>query len=258
MANNSSIEWTEATWNPVSGCTRVSAGCDICYAVFMTKRLASMGQDKYKGLVNPGRGHFNGIVKEHPDALTIPLKRRKGTLYFVNSMSDLFHSTVSTEFIQRVFAVMEQTPRHKYQVLTKRPERLVELNGALPWPDNVWVGTSVEDKRVTDRIGHLQGTRARIKFLSLEPLLGPLPDLDLDGIDWVIVGGESGSGARPMKEQWVRQIHEQCKAADVAFFFKQLGSIWASNIHASTKKGGDLHDLPKSLRIRKFPKVLAT
>jgi len=244
MATNSSIEWTEATWNPVTGCTRASRGCDNCYAVFMTRRLALMGQEKYQGLINPGKQHFNGVVKCHEEALDIPLRRGKPTIYFVNSMSDLFHQGVPTEFIQSVFTVMGQSTHHTFQILTKRPERMAEVVPTLLLPDgrafkdaplpNVWLGTSVEDQEATDeRIPHLLATPARVRFLSCEPLLGPLDltkyfnPLTADGafIHWAIVGGESGWNAREMKPEWVKSIRAQCEAAGVDFFFKQWGGV---------------------------------
>lgn len=253
MATNSSIEWTEATWNPVTGCTRASAGCDHCYAVFMTQRLARMGHVKYQGLVNPDKRHFNGVVKLHPETLGVPLRWKKPRTIFVNSMSDLFHRKVPDGFILQVFDVMRRAEWHQFQVLTKRPERAAALDLLIDWPANVWMGTSVEDARVRHRIDDLRRTSARVRFLSLEPLIGPLPDLNLDGIDWVIVGGESGRHARPMEAAWVKDIQDQCKKAGVAFFFKQLGSVWASRIGTKDRKGSDWHDLPLELRVREYP-----
>lgn len=235
MSLNSAIEWTEATWNPVTGCTRVSKGCDLCYAVTLTRRLAAMGQEKYTGLINPGKRHFNGVIKEHPEVLSIPLERRQPTTYFVNSMSDLFHPGVREDFIADVFRVMAQCPQHKFQVLTKRPERMAEvmplvynklgLDPSSPLV-NVWMGTSVEDEEAArQRIDALRNVPAAVRFLSCEPLLGRLADLDLNGIHWVIVGGESGPGARAMEPEWVLEIRDQCQRAGVAFFFKQWGGI---------------------------------
>ena len=225
MATNSRIEWTEATWNPVTGCTRASAGCDLCYAVVLTRRLEAMGQEKYAGLINPGKKHFNGRIKVHPDTLTTPLRWRKPRRVFVNSMSDLFHPNVPDEFIKDVFSVMVEADRHEFQVLTKRPERAAAMGAELPWPDNVWLGTSVEDERVISRIDELRSSPAKLKFLSLEPLIGPLPSLCVEGIDWVIVGGESGPGARPISEEWVLDIRDLCLRQDVPFFFKQWGGV---------------------------------
>jgi protein gp37 len=210
----SEIEWTEMTWNPTTGCTKISAGCKFCYAEVMSRRLQAMGLDKYK----------DGFqVAEHADALDLPYSWRGSKLVFVNSMSDLFHPEISIQFIQRVFAVMNNTPQHTYQVLTKRADRLLEVSELLRWTDNIWMGVSVEDQRVTDRIDFLRQTGARTKFLSCEPLIGPLSGLNLTGIDWVIVGGESGKKARGMKEIWVWDIMQQCRLQEVAFFFKQWG-----------------------------------
>lgn len=223
MASPTSIEWTDHTWNPVTGCTRASAGCDFCYAVTMTRRLEAMGIEKYQGLINKGKHHFNGVVRIHPDELKIPLTWTKPRRVFVNSMSDLFHPAVPVDFIVQVFSVMARAEQHQFQILTKRPERVRELSPILDWTQNVWMGTSVEDMRVIDRVDELRGTSADIKFLSLEPLIGPLPGLDVRGIDWVIVGGESGPQARPMDAEWVREIRDICEEAGVPFFFKQWG-----------------------------------
>jgi protein gp37 len=210
----SEIEWTEMTWNPTTGCTKISAGCKFCYAEVMSRRLQSMGLEKYK----------DGFkVAEHPDSLELPYSWRGSKLVFVNSMSDLFHPEISLPFIHRVFAVMNDTPQHTYQVLTKRADRLLEVNKSLRWTSNIWMGVSVEDHRVTNRIDFLRQTGAKTKFISCEPLIGPLPSLNLTGIDWVIVGGESGKKARGMKEIWVWDILQQCRVQEVAFFFKQWG-----------------------------------
>lgn len=225
MATNSKIEWTEATWNPVAGCTILSPGCTNCYAMRLAARLAVMGQGKYAGTTRKtGERHkWNGTVKTDHASLELPRRWRKGRLIFVNSMSDLFHDAVSIEFIQAVFKVMEETPQHTYQVLTKRAERLEILSTKLRWPRNVWMGVSVESQAYAYRIDHLRRTSARTKFLSLEPLLGPLEELDLAGIHWTIAGGESGPGARPMSKDWVRSIRDQCVASGVPFHFKQWG-----------------------------------
>lgn len=212
---NSSIEWTEMTWNPTTGCTKISTGCKFCYAEIMTRRLKAMGQEKYKEGFK--------IVKSHPDTLTIPYTWRTPKVVFVNSMSDLFHNDISLEFIKDVFKVMNENPQHVFQVLTKRAERLLELHQDLKWTHNIWMGVSVENKDVVERIDFLRKTNAKVKFLSLEPLIGELENLNLQFIDWVIVGGESGHRPRPMKEEWVIDIQKQCKKADVAFFFKQWG-----------------------------------
>jgi len=210
----SSIEWTEMTWNPTTGCTKVTAGCKFCYAEVMSRRLKAMGVPKYqKGFK----------IATHEDQLSIPYTWKKSKVVFVNSMSDLFHKDVPLEFIKKVFAVMNDNPQHVFQVLTKRGDVLLKHHAQLKWTHNIWMGVSVEDDRVTDRIDLLRQTGARVKFLSLEPLIGPLPDLDLTGMDWVIVGGESGRKPRPMNSDWVLDIQDQCEKAGVAFFFKQWG-----------------------------------
>ncbi len=211
----SSIEWTEMTWNPTTGCSKISQGCKFCYAEIMTRRLKAMGQNKY----NKG---FK-VVVEHPHTLNEPYKWKGNKTVFVNSMSDLFHEDVSTEFILKVFEVMNDNPHHNFQVLTKRSERLKNISHLLPWTDNIWMGVSVENSDVKFRINDLQKTSAKVKFLSLEPLIGPLKRLSLKGIDWVIVGGESGFQPRPMNEEWVQNILNQCQKKGVAFFFKQWG-----------------------------------
>ena len=293
----SSIEWTEETWNPVVGCTRASAGCDFCYAVPMTRRLAAYGQEKYQGLINDGKRHFNGVVRTYASELGKPFRKRKGVVYFVNSMSDLFHPGVPFDFIAAVFGVMGATPHHTYQVLTKRPERAAEffvwLNAEAdaqdlspgtfcayavdretkgevvieavfedaPWPlENVWVGTSVEDKRVVERIDALREVPASVRFLSCEPLIGEL-DLQgkLEGVHWVIVGGESGAGARPMQASWAAKIHAACSEASVAYFFKQAGRVLAQEWGLGNTKGGDAETWPSDFREygeRSFPEGL--
>jgi protein gp37 len=216
MATKSAIEWTEATWNPSTGCDAISPGCENCYAERLTRRLKAMGQKKYT----------NGFrLTLHPDTLELPLRWKKPQKIFVNSMSDLFHHQVPLEYIQRVFATMRAASWHQFQILTKRSGRLLAFSDKIDWPNNVWMGVSVESKRYTARIDHLRKTGARTKFLSLEPLLGPLDGLDLNGIDWVIVGGESGPGARMMAPEWATSIRNQCREARVAFFFKQWGGV---------------------------------
>ena len=217
MAQSSAIEWTEATWNPVTGCTKISPGCKFCYAERMAKRLRAMGTHRY-------RAGFKLTLQ--PDVLDAPLKWRKPRVIFVNSMSDLFHEAVPDEFVRRVFEVMERAERHTFQVLTKRPERVAALRDALPWPPNVWIGTSVESADYQWRSTTLaEVTAAAVRFLSVEPLLGPVPTLPLDGIDWVIVGGESGPGARPMNVDWVEAVRDRCSEQEVPFFFKQWGGV---------------------------------
>ena len=214
MSKQSSIEWTQTTWNPLTGCTKISAGCKYCYAERFAKRLQAMGQPNYR----------NGFkLTLHPHLLTQPLRWKKPQIIFVNSMSDLFHDDVPEEFIQRVFHTMNQAHWHIFQVLTKRAERLAQLSPRLNWAPNIWMGVSVENADYTFRIPLLQQTGAMVKFLSLEPLLGPLPNLNLENIDWVIVGGESGPKARPLKKEWVIEIKNQCLKAGVPFFFKQWG-----------------------------------
>lgn len=216
MAKESAIEWTESTWNPVTGCTRQSAGCQHCYAERMAKRLKAMGSPNY----------VNGFrVTTHRESLELPLKWKKPQMIFVNSMGDLFHEKVPLKFIQDVFEVMAEASQHQFQVLTKRSARLCEIHKSLTWPSNVWMGVTVEDGNCVFRINDLRRTKAQIKFLSLEPLLGQLPGLNLKGIDWVIVGGESGPGARSMQPEWVNDIRDQCRMAKVPFFFKQWGGF---------------------------------
>jgi protein gp37 len=214
MAAKTTIEWTEMTWNPVTGCSKISSGCKNCYAERMAKRLQGMGVPQYA----------NGFkVQLAPHVLNNPFKWANSRFVFVNSMSDLFHEEVPVEYIQRVFEVMSATPQHTYQILTKRHERMSKIAPVLPWPSNVWMGVSVEDQKATNRIAALVGTPACVKFISIEPLIGPIDDLRLDGIDWVIVGGESGPGARRMEKAWIEAIFAKCLSDGVAFFFKQWG-----------------------------------
>jgi len=210
----SSIEWTEMTWNPTTGCDKISAGCKFCYAEIMSKRLQAMGIDKYKD---------NFEVRTHEEALKTPYTWKKSKVVFVNSMSDLFHEDIPLDFIKKVFKVMNENPQHVFQVLTKRAERLLEIHKELKWSHNIWMGVSVENEKVKNRIDYLRKTNARVKFLSLEPLIGPLKKINLKNIDWVIVGGESGHKPRTMNPDWVINIHEQCIKNDVPFFFKQWG-----------------------------------
>jgi protein gp37 len=214
MAKATTIEWTNMTWNPVTGCTKISQGCKHCYAERMAKRLQAMRSPRYES-------GFQLTV--HADLIDLPRHWRQPRRIFVNSMSDLFHEDVPLPFIQQVFETMQACPQHVFQVLTKRAERLRQLAGHLPWPGNVWMGVSVEDDRVRHRIEDLRGVPASTRFLSCEPLIGPLANLELDGIHWVIVGGESGPRARPMQPEWVREIRDRCEQAEVAFFFKQWG-----------------------------------
>jgi len=216
MATNSKIEWTQVTWNPVTGCSKVSQGCKYCYAERLAKRLQIMDVKRYK----------NGFdVTLHEDLVKLPLRWQQPRLVFVNSMSDLFHEKIPLEFIKRIFDTMERSPKHVFQILTKRSKRLREASKELPWPINVWMGVSIEDETVLNRVYDLQQVPAHVRFLSCEPLIGPLNTLPLQGIHWVIVGGESGPKARPMKKEWVESILQQSCEAGVAFFFKQWGGV---------------------------------
>ena len=217
MATKSSIEWTESTWNPLTGCNKISPGCKYCYAERMALRLQAMGQANYK----------NGFkLTMHPSALELPLTWKKPQMIFVNSISDLFHEDVPLDFIRQVFDVIRHASWHTFQILTKRSKRLLELDPNIDWPKNAWMGVSVENSGYTFRIDNLRETNASVKFLSLEPLLGPLANLCLERIDWVIVGGESGPGSRPVREEWIKDIRDQCIDANVPFFFKQWGGVW--------------------------------
>lgn len=237
----SSIEWTEMTWNPTTGCDKLSAGCKFCYAEVMARRLKAMGVEKYAK-------EFELAI--HEDELKTPYTWKKSRMVFVNSMSDLFHKDVPIEFIQKVFRVMKENPQHVFQILTKRADVLLfyDKEGLLDWTHNIWMGVSVENKTFMNRIDLLRQTKARTKFLSCEPLIGPLPDMNLNGIDWVIVGGESGRKPRPMKKEWVIDIKEQCKKKDVAFFFKQWGGT-------NKKKTGNLLNGRKYLEM---PEIIET
>jgi protein gp37 len=243
MANHSEIEWTEATWNPITGCTKISLGCKNCYAERMARRLRATGNPNYAN-------GFSLTLHEH--LLEIPLRWRRPRMIFVNSMSDLFHQDVPLDFIQKVFSVMRQASWHTYQVLTKRSSRLSELSHSIDWPVNVWMGVSIESSEYTFRIDHLRQTGSHIKFLSLEPLLGPLPNMDLESIDWVIVGGESGPNARPMKKEWVVDIKEQCQSADIPFFFKQWGGVHRKR-NGRTLQGRTWDQMPTGAGMLPFP-----
>jgi protein gp37 len=239
MATKTTIEWTDMTWNPVTGCSKVSQGCKFCYAERMARRLEAMGQARYS----------NGFaVTLQSDLLNEPDRWRKPRLVFVNSMSDLFHDNVPLSYIQQVFATMQRNPRHVFQVLTKRAERLASTAAQLPWPDNVWMGVSVEDERVVDRIRYLKRVPAQVRFLSCEPLIGPLDGLNLAGIHWVIVGGESGPGARPMKRSWAESIRRQCANSRIPFFFKQWGGV-RKNFYGRLLNGRTYDEFPDSYSI---------
>jgi len=229
VAQNSSIEWTEATWNPTTGCTKVSPGCANCYAERMAIRLEAMGQERY-------RNAFKLTLQD--DVVELPLRWKKPRLIFVNSMSDLFHPKVPADFILRCFDVMQRAEQHTFQVLTKRPERVAEMASQINWTSNIWMGTSVENQKYTSRAKLLQTVPALVRFLSIEPLLGPISKLPLRGIHWVIAGGESGPGARPMQPDWVRKIRDQCVSKQVPFFFKQWGAFDEHGIRHSKKVNG--------------------
>ena len=238
----SQIEWTDATWNPVAGCSVMSAGCTNCYAMTMARRLEAMGVEKYVGLtrISGGRAVWNGVVREDKSALRIPYSWAKPKKIFVNSMSDLFHEKVNVSFILDVWKVMRETPRHKYQILTKRPDIMAELlntevGETLP---NVWLGTSVESADVADRIDHLRDVPAIVRFISFEPLIGPVGTVNLSSVDWAIVGGESGPRARPIKKEWIDEVLAQSRQYGVAFFFKQWGTWGEDNKRRSKKANG--------------------
>lgn len=236
------IEWTDATWNPVAGCTIQSAGCTHCYAMQMAKRLEAMGMEKYKGLTRRSgkRTVWNGIVRLDRSSLDIPLRWRKPRKIFVNSMSDLFHDQVPESFVKEVWDIMAQTPRHHYQILTKRPDRMADIVNRMNQPPlpNVWLGTSVENTEVVYRIAELRKAPAAIRFISFEPLIGTVGTVDLTDIHWAIVGGESGPRARPIQEEWIDEIHDLCISQQVAFFFKQWGTWGKDNKKRSKKANG--------------------
>jgi protein gp37 len=246
MSDKTDIEWTDATWNPITGCTKISPGCKNCYAERLALRLKAMGNRRYR----------NGFgVTLHPDQLSLPLRWRQPKRIFVNSMSDLFHESVSEDYIRRVFEIMVRADWHIFQILTKRSGRLTGLAGQLPWPRNVWQGVSVENADYTWRIVDLQQVPAAVRFLSIEPLLGPIPKLPLGGIDWVIVGGESGGRRRPRAPEWAREIRDQCLTASVPFFFKQWGG-------RTPKSGGRILDartweeMPAPVQVMPVPEAV--
>lgn len=236
------IEWTDSTWNPVVGCTLVSAGCTNCYAMALARRLEAMGVEKYRGLVRQGsiRPIWNGVVKEDRDALRLPSSWKKPRKIFVNSMSDLFHESVSDQFILEIWRVMLETPRHNYQILTKRPRRMANFvaQKICTVAPNVWLGASIENESTVDRLEEIRKVPAAIRFISFEPLIGPVGKVDLHDIDWAIVGGESGKGARPIREEWIEEIHSQCSQSGTRFFFKQWGAWGSDNRRRSKKANG--------------------
>jgi protein gp37 len=247
VSDRSAIEWTEATWNPTTGCDRVSAGCDNCYALTLAKRLKAMGSAKYQNDGDPRTSGPGFGLSVHPDALAVPLGWRAPRTVFVNSMSDLFHARVPLDYVRQVFDVIARTPQHTYQVLTKRARRLRQVADRLDWPANLWMGVSVESGKELPRVDDLRLVPAAVRFLSCEPLLGPLDGLDLTGIDWAIVGGESGPGARPMDLAWATDVIEQCQQAGTAAFVKQLGSSWG-------KAHKDIERFPTDLQVRDYPR----
>lgn len=274
---DSAIEWTGKTWNPTTGCDRISPGCDNCYALTMAKRLKAMGQAKYQTDGDPRTSGPGFGVAVHPDAVGEPLRWRRPTRVFVNSMSDLFHARIPVEFVARVWLTMARCPQHTFQILTKRPERMARIVGdafsgghllmqemtteedartlyEAEWPlPNVHLGTSIELDAYTRRADHLRQTEAAVRFLSLEPLLGPLPSLDFTGIGWTIIGGESGPGARPMELDWVWDLIARARVAGSAVFVKQLGAVWARQAGVKDSHGGDWDVWPEDLRIREYP-----
>jgi protein gp37 len=235
VSAKSAIEWTETTWNPITGCDRISQGCDNCYALSLAARLKAMGKEKYQTDGDPRTSGPGFGVALHEGSLSLPLKWRAPRMVFVNSMSDLFHAKVPVEFVQKVFEVMRQTPRHTYQILTKRATRLSRIDEYLDWPENVWMGVSVEGVEAVPRIDALRRTHAHVKFVSAEPLLEDLGEIDLTDIDWLIAGGESGPKARPVSPGWVRGLRDRCGQAGTAFFFKQWGG-------RTSKSGGRVLD----------------
>lgn len=252
----SKIEWTESTWNPLRGCTRVSPGCRNCYAERVADRFSGPGQP-YEGLTTRGKDgqpRWNGEVMLAEHKLNDPLKWKKPRRIFVNSMSDLFHEKVSVYYIQKVFRVMRQANWHQFQILTKRAKRLMELSPYIDWPRNVWMGVSIENASVLERVEQLCRTRAAIRFLSIEPLIDEIVDIRIDDIDWVIVGGESGPQARWMHPSWAIHLRYQCVVAGVPFFMKQMGSHWAKSRGSKSWKGDDFSEFPDALQVREYPK----
>jgi protein gp37 len=250
---DTSIEWATKVWNPSTGCDRVSPGCDKCYALTMARRLKAMGSAKYQVDGDPRTSGPGFGLTLHPDTLTTPHGWHQPERIFVNSMSDLFHARVPVEFVQRVFETVAATPQHTYMVLTKRARRLSRVAPRLDWPENLWIGVSVESADYLDRVDDLRAVdRAAVRFVSAEPLLGPLDGLDLSWIDWLIAGGESGPGARPLALEWVRDLIARCDRWGTAPFVKQLGAAWAKQ-HGADSKGGDWSHWPADLRVREYP-----
>lgn len=252
----SKIQWCTKVWNPTTGCDRISAGCDHCYALTLSRRLKGMGQAKYQNDGDPRTSGPGFDLTLHPQTLGDPYTWRKPERVFVNSMSDLFHARVPIDFVRQVFDVIADTPQHIYQVLTKRAHRLPRVADKLDWPPNLWMGVSVEDATQLARIDHLRKVPAPIRWVSAEPLIGPLDGLDLSGISWLVVGGESGPGARPMDLAWARQITGECARTGTSAFVKQLGSRWAKTVGAHDPKGGTPAEWPHELRIRTYPEAV--
>ena len=253
---NSKIEWTEATWNPLRGCARVSEGCRFCYAERVADRFSGEGQP-YEGLTTRGKDgqpRWNNEIMLVPHMLKKPLSWKQPRRIFVNSMSDLFHEKVPFDYIQQVFDVMRQASWHEFQILTKRAERLADLSPKIDWPQNVWMGVSIEDSRVIDRADALREVPATIRFLSLEPLIGSIPNLNLEGLDWAIIGGESGNQARIMEPEWAIDLLNQCRSANVPCFVKQMGTQWAKRQGSKSRKGDDFSEFPEALQVREYPR----
>ena len=253
---NSKIEWTEATWNPLRGCARVSEGCRFCYAERVADRFSGEGQ-AYEGLTTRGKDgqpRWNNEIMLVPHMLKKPLSWKQPRRIFVNSMSDLFHEKVPFDYIQQVFDVMRQASWHEFQILTKRAERLAELAPQIDWSPNVWMGVSIEDSRVIDRADALREVPATIRFLSLEPLIGSIPNLNLKGLDWAIIGGESGNEARIMEPEWAIDLLNQCRSANVPCFIKQMGTQWAKRQGSKSWKGDDFSEFPEALQVREYPR----
>ena len=253
---NSKIEWTEATWNPLRGCARVSEGCRFCYAERVADRFSGEGQP-YEGLTTRGKDgqpRWNNEIMLVPHMLKKPLSWKQPRRIFVNSMSDLFHEKVPFDYIQQVFDVMRQASWHEFQILTKRAERLADLSPKIDWPQNVWMGVSIEDSRVIDRADALRTVPSAIRFLSLEPLIGPIPNLNLEGLDWAIIGGESGNEARIMEPEWAIDLLNQCRSANVPCFVKQMGTQWAKRQGSKSRKGDDFSEFPEALQVREYPR----
>jgi protein gp37 len=252
MSDKTGIEWTDVTLNPTTGCDRVSPGCDSCYALTMAKRLKAMGSPKYQNDGDPRTSGPGFGLTLHPDTLKIPYTWRDPKTVFLNSMSDIFHARVPLGFVRDVFAVIADTPQHTYQVLTKRDLRLRRMADKLDWPPNLWMGVSIENKDYIDRADNLRAVPAAVRFLSCEPLIGPLTGLNLDGIGWLIAGGESGRNPRPMHPDWARQLRDQCAAHGIPYFFKQAGNALAREWGCESRTGHVASEWPEPFP-REYP-----